>query len=599
MHRPSALAAAVLIALLVQVLLVAIGATPVLQGQLIDADAYMRLAQVRHLWTTGDWFDHHLPLSNAPYGENINWTRLFDALLLSGAWVGSWFTDFESALYGWAVVISPVLLLATLLALSLALRPLVGDGGYLLAVMVMLAQPETNWIYLFGRPDHHSLMGLLFVLGLALLVRLVLDRGGRRMAFAAGLLGSLALWVSVESLLAQLFFPLALIVLWIWRRDDYLAKVAAHLGGLALGLTAVVSLEHGRELWLQPMYARVSVVHWLLAAVSALLWTGLVAADRNRRGRFDAPRARLLAAAGAAAAAGVVMLAVFPKFFAGPHAEIADIVVAWQRDNPEYEVIFPHDRESLAEFVFHLLPGLLGGAYAVWRLRRGGQAEARLMAALLVGLAVYLPIALYEIRWTSYVQFLAVVPWTLALLRLLEAARRRRALLARVAAQALVLVLGLGGHAIAAAALLPAEARLRAEDSPYSPVCAAFDELAPVLEARFAGSPILMTYYYRGAEMIWRTPLRVVGSPYMDEAGLRDTDAFFSAHDPAVPRAVAARRGIELVLTCTCCNDATTYPDPRSFHARLQRGAPPPWLERLDLPPPLDGMFQLYRVRSE
>ena len=48
---------AILVMVILQVGLVVKGNAPVLDGVLIDPDAYMRLARVAQLWQDGNWFD--------------------------------------------------------------------------------------------------------------------------------------------------------------------------------------------------------------------------------------------------------------------------------------------------------------------------------------------------------------------------------------------------------------------------------------------------------------------------------------------------------------------------------------------------------------
>ncbi len=61
---------------------VGLGISPVLDGGLLDSDSYMRLVRVDLLYQTGAWYDGNIPRSNAPYGDILHWTRLFDAVLL-------------------------------------------------------------------------------------------------------------------------------------------------------------------------------------------------------------------------------------------------------------------------------------------------------------------------------------------------------------------------------------------------------------------------------------------------------------------------------------------------------------------------------------
>ena len=107
----------------IQVLVLAIGASPLLDGELIGTDGYMRLVRVQLLHETGAWFDGRIPRSNAPYGDTLHWTRPFDLLLLGAAWPLTPFLGFEKALFWGGAFVSPLLLLATGTAMIWAAKP--------------------------------------------------------------------------------------------------------------------------------------------------------------------------------------------------------------------------------------------------------------------------------------------------------------------------------------------------------------------------------------------------------------------------------------------------------------------------------------------
>ena len=56
-------------------------------------------------------------------------------------------------------------------------------------------------MFAVGRPDHHGLQILLFILLIGFTLRLLFDPGRLRPALWAGLVSALAVWISVESIL--------------------------------------------------------------------------------------------------------------------------------------------------------------------------------------------------------------------------------------------------------------------------------------------------------------------------------------------------------------------------------------------------------------
>ena len=105
-----------------------------------DPDAYSWLNRVMLLHNGGDWFDFSNPRINPPVGLEQHWSHLFDLILYSGAWIGSCFIPFETALFNWAVILSPVLQIISLLSLFWALRPIMKDIDYLVLGFLFITQ---------------------------------------------------------------------------------------------------------------------------------------------------------------------------------------------------------------------------------------------------------------------------------------------------------------------------------------------------------------------------------------------------------------------------------------------------------------------------
>lgn len=521
-----------------------------LEGRLLDPDGYMRLVRVERLVETGRWFDGTIPRSNAPYGETLHWTRPLDALLIAGAAPLAPLLGWRDALFAWGVWLSPVLHAVSLLALLWAARPLLDARGLLALAALYPMQLFLAQQFSLGRPDHHGLLLLLFIAQLGFAAR------GRAIA---ALPAALAVWVSVEALPAGLL-PVAFAGA-LWLRSGEGARFgAAYAALLAAALAAALLAERG---WaaLAPAYDSLSIVHVTLAGLVAL---GALAAARTDR------RRPLVAAAAAASVLGGMTLA-WPRFFAGPLAEVDPrIIAAWFASVAEVE---PLTDPPLA--LAHLGLPALALAVTPWRDRR--------WAALGVALALYVAMALWQQRWASYAQTLAVAPCAALLARLLVRAPAPFLAAAGV---------GLSVAPLFAAAALPAEPRVRAEDCPLS-------EMADWLAAAQPEPRVVMSYIFYGPELLWRTPHAVVSSPYhRNGSGIGDALDFFGASDEAAARAIAERRGVGLVLACPAEPETGKYRrGGRSLMDDLEQGRAPAWLEPLEIPPALQA-FRLYRVRG-
>jgi hypothetical protein len=108
---------------LFHVLLIGLGGTLMSAGNLIGPDSYMRLVRVTELYETGAWFDITIERSNAPYGDDLHWTRPYDVVVLAGAWVLTPFLGFETALFRWGSLVSPIFHVALGVAAAWATSP--------------------------------------------------------------------------------------------------------------------------------------------------------------------------------------------------------------------------------------------------------------------------------------------------------------------------------------------------------------------------------------------------------------------------------------------------------------------------------------------
>ena len=220
---------------LILVLLYVAGSTPIRTYELGDSDCYMRLVRVSELYRYGGWYDAVISRSNAPYGESLHWTRPFDVLLLAGAVPLSLFTGFETALFWWGVVISPVLLIAAFVALQWSTRPVLKDDGPFLVCFVFVLQSMLLTYFQPGRPDHHSLILLLFILSAGFALRMILGPFKAVLFYMTGAVGALAVWVSVESMVPVFIIIAALGILWVLKNGDFAKKTYYSFGGAAFG----------------------------------------------------------------------------------------------------------------------------------------------------------------------------------------------------------------------------------------------------------------------------------------------------------------------------------------------------------------------------
>ncbi|MFQ3671906.1 MAG: hypothetical protein SNJ84_10670 [Verrucomicrobiia bacterium] len=381
---------------------------------LYDPDCYMRLVRVERLVESGAWWDHREPRSFPPEGESSHWTRPLDVLLIVGAAPLVPVMGWHGALQAWGWWISPVLQMVTVLALWWAFRDLLDGHGRMRMALLLLVQPAIFSTFAAGRPDHHSLILLGFVV-LVGMARRAIRKGVDDVAWVkTGLCAGAGLWVSVELVVG------AAVVGWaaLW---PYLAggdRRALGCGAryfLAMAVMAVAFrlAERSPGDWLEVEYDVLSVVHLTALVVAA----GLLGLMRLVVGSWGAI-GRWAGLAGAAGGGLAICLVSFPGFLQGGlYGDVPkELFENWMRYVNEVQPLLLWRQESLALAVAGLGPVLVALPVLVGRWRgaqgRAGKTDALFQLMLLL---VFVGLSLWQVRWMVYAAFSFLPAYTLAM----------------------------------------------------------------------------------------------------------------------------------------------------------------------------------------
>jgi hypothetical protein len=522
---------------------------PVTRGELAGPDAYMRLVRVEQ-WRAGSgWYDTGIARSNAPYGEKLHWTRPLDLLLVAGAAPLSVIVNFDTALYIWGTLLSPVLQAIALLTLMWAALPLL-RGGVMLLGLLFAAQFYLSFQFGAGRPDHHGLILLLAAWSLGCTMRLAIPGAQAITARWAAVSAALGLWVSVEGLLPLALTAAVPLVRWLGghpgasRQGRHFALTLLIVAGICF------MLERPPPAWADAVYDSFSLPHLFALTLHAAFW--FVAGNDGR------PMPWRLATLGAAVLVvlGLTYL-LFPKVFTGPMADVNPRVIAqWYRDNREVSPLIDlHEpMAGLGKAVAHLgwsllaLPWLLRQAF---RRHTGTEGNIGAWRALSAAGVVALALALHEVRWTGLAQTVLLIPYAHLLASLL---RRLPAVgLAAPAMRALLVVV-------------------------------------------FAIGPLFAGAILRKP----RTHHRVVGTPYhRNGEGILDTIDLLSTTDMTAAKAIVRRRNVGLLLVCPGDSEADNYRGDGNMPSvmdRLTQNDPPNWLRPVPLNRAESGGYLLFEV---
>jgi hypothetical protein len=594
-----------------QAVLAVSGVLPVLDGALVDTDAYMRLTRVLHLHDGGAWFDPREPRINPPEGHVQHWTRALDALLLAGAWLLQPLLGFGRALHLWGVLISPALLALAVVATAWAAAPALDRDSRLLACLVLLTQPTVLAYTSVGRPDHHSLLLLLALLLIGLTARLAAAPHERRAALLAGLIAGLGIWVSPEAMTFVAVSLAALGLFWLAGTAGLARANRDYLLAASATLAVALLLERGPAELFALESDRLSVIHVVLFALIAAFWVVISRGERPG-GDGHAPAAlsgrpamtgavpaevgpgaapvirRVLAALGGVAAIAAIMFVCFPELRQGPLGQVDPLYARIRlRNIVEIQPMVPAEWLStgrVAEAVRRLIT-VLGialvalPALGVLLVRRSGAAW-RFWATVALALMAFLPLTLYQVRWGSYAQAFLVWPYAAGVAWLLD--RLTRQLKGPgVLLRPLVILAALFWPLLLAAALPQQDVESAGRACPL-------DRLAGVLNRAAPAPQTLLAYADYGSELLYRTPHRVLSIPnHRPQPGFAATWRILTATDESAARAELARFGVDWILLCPSATERALFAVPGAhqptLYQRLADGTPPPWLRALPL----------------
>jgi hypothetical protein len=608
-----------------QLLLVVTGIIPVLDGMLVDPDGYMRLNRVLLLHDGGSWFDSTYWRINPPVGHVQHWTRPLDALLLVGAWALEPLLGFRQGLHVWGVLFSPACLALGVLALAWAVEPVLDRDARLFACLAFLMQPTIMAYSSVGRPDHHSLLLLLFVVLLGLTFRLLVDPLDRRSAKLAGAVAALSLWISLESLTFVGCSMAVLALYWLLGDGGLARQNRTYLLSLTLSLAVALLIERGPVHPFAIENDRLSILHVVLFALITLFWLMAARVERSdgvwsrRIARLEIYRFRPFAAldppspasagiasramfAGAALAGiGLAMLILFPQLAQGPLGAVDPLYDRLRLQRiVEIQPLVSLARLAagrLGEVVNRVIQ-VIGIAFIAVPflgvlLARPRVRGHRIWVAIALALAVFLPLAAYQIRWSIDAQLLLVPPYAAAVAWLLARVAEHLPP-SRLQVVRPLIIVGALFWPIGLAQLLPQQEVATADQAcPIDRVSSLLDGLGP--------SGTILALADHGPELLYRTRHQVLSIPnHRLQPGFTAGYRALTASDPQVARAELEGHGVSWILLCPSTVERDHYGEGHEGEATLYRrlldGTAPAWARPVALPEDLREQMRIFAL---
>jgi hypothetical protein len=220
-------------------------------------------------------------------------------------------------------------------------------------------------------------------------------------------------------------------------------------------------------------------------------------------------------------------------------------------------------------------------------------ATQRLWLVVALVLAVFLPLAFYQVRWSSYAQVALLLPYSAGVGWLLHRLAVWMPGWSLVLCRPLLILIGLFWPLLLGQAF-PQKQIVTADQS------CPLGRLAPALAEASGARGTVLGMADHGPEILYRTGHAVLSIPnHRPQPGFAATWHVLTALDDRAARAEAARHGVDWILLCPSAAEQRLFAVPgedETLYRRLVEGRPPAWLQPLPMPSELAGQVRLFAV---
>jgi hypothetical protein len=558
-----------------------------------DSDGYWHLLRVQEIHNSGSWDNEINFRGNAPFGERIHWTHAMDIVLFGGAYIGSFFTDFDSSLYWFGVLVGPLLYVLSLVAIIFLGRAVLGPRhGVYLALLFAVNPSQVFVVYAVNRPDHHCLVGFLYILYYFSFILLLKRPGATVLAALTGMLGALALWSGLELLILLGLSVLYLGILWIINGDEYLNVNFILTLALSICISITLLIDEKPGNYWAIAYDKRSIVHVTLFVAIMSYWLTVILLARFGVGKGIG--SRLMIAIGGGALLLFVCLCLYPEIVNGPLAKVDPRLHALYLDRTDE---FGADPNLIVPNFLLLGPGLI---YLVCAVRKAAKERRIVFSWLILAICVYSVVASTMNRWVYTLGVISLLPNALILIAISKWENTaKNAVLSLLITFSLLFV-----------PLLATRVLSPSTETTHKKYESRVVDMLSFLESqdRTTARETVLANIAIGPAIMYLTSFNVIGTMnHNNDKGIIDTYYILNAEDDSTANALIEARGIDYLLIddqlkmfsrfrMDPSGGSESPPVNGKFIDRLMNGQIPDWLASVPLPEGLAGTFWLYRV---
>lgn len=563
-------------------------------AELTDTDTYMRLVRVEQLAETGAWYDSFIHRSNFPYGEELHWTRPLDVILLAGAYLLKPFQGFQKGLLTWAINISLALGILCLLALLWATKPIMKKNAQRLLMLLFIVQPIILSVFFMGRPDHHSLIILLFILLLGCLFRMTKLPKSLFSAFLAGFIAAVSLWISIENIIPVMMVFITLGVMWLIHGQDYAQELLNFSLSTFSFCLIFLLIERPASALLVIEYDKISIVHIFVLMLSILATYSLTLIKSNKLSH------RILNLTLILIACGLAIWAAFPNFYHGPMAEVnKDIYPIWLNKVNETQPLW---YAGINNKILIFGETILFFMYLIFLvITKRLKSQFTILLPLISGLAIFLPLTLYMIRMSYYYLIIIIIFLALFLdniityINTLKVKKFTQSILRSLII--LIFILALPGTG-----LYFAVSSNNSSDNTGRYNIKALGSFLNEYQINHPDTKTILTFLDFGPELLYRTNYNVIATPYhRNDQGIMFNYLVMAAESNEQAYKMLKERSVDLLILCPESGEKEYYkktPAMNTFYEQLVSGKKPAFLEEIDLSLELNKIFKVYRIKD-